>query len=66
MQILERDRYECQDCRERLHDAAEQGKKLEGKDRLIASAEEVHHIRELRAYPKLALDDDNLVSLCRG
>lgn len=64
MEILERDRYECQDCRERLRKASEQRERLSGKDRLIRRAEEVHHIKELREYPELALDDHNLISLC--
>lgn len=64
MKILERDHYECQDCRKRLEKAAGNGIKLEGRDRKIWPAEEVHHIKELREYPELALADDNLISLC--
>lgn len=37
---------------------------LNGRDRVIRRAEQVHHIRELKEYPKLALDDENLTSLC--
>lgn len=64
MEILERDRYECQDCRKRLKKAAEHGEQLSGRDRLIRRAEEVHHVRELKEHPELALDNDNLISLC--
>ena len=64
LEILDRDRYERQDCRKRLIEAAETGKRLSGDDREMRRAEEVHHIKELREYPELALDDDNLVSLC--
>lgn len=64
MEILERDHYECQDCRRRLRAAAKEGKVLSGRDRKIWPAEEVHHIRELKDHPELALDNDNLVSLC--
>jgi 5-methylcytosine-specific restriction protein A len=64
LQILVRDHYECQDCRKRLNDAVAAGKTLNGKDRMIRRAEEVHHIQELKEHPELALEDDNLVSLC--
>lgn len=52
--ILARDNYECQWCKE------------EG--RVTASDEsvmEVDHIKELSEYPELALDDDNLRTLCK-
>lgn len=64
IQILDRDRHECQDCRERLRKAAEEGRHLYGEDCRIRRAQEVHHIKELREHPTLALDEDNLVSLC--
>ena len=65
MQILDRDHYECQDCRKRIKDAAASGTQLIGRDRKIWRAEEVHHIQELKEHPELGLDDDNLVSLCK-
>jgi len=64
LQILTRDHHECQDCRKRLTAAAVAGEILNGKDRMIRRAEEVHHIKELKEHPELALSDDNLVSLC--
>lgn len=64
MQILDRDHYECQDCRKRIKDAAASGTQLIGRDRKIWRAEEVHHIQELKEHPELGLDNDNLVSLC--
>lgn len=64
MQILDRDHYECQDCRRRIKDAAVSGTQLIGRDRKIWRAEEVHHIQELKEHPELGLDDDNLISLC--
>lgn len=64
LQILIRDHYECQDCRKRLNAAVAAGEILNGKDRMIRRAEEVHHIQELKEHPELALSDDNLVSLC--
>ncbi len=64
MEILERDHYECQDCRQRLRNAAKEGRLLSGRDRKIWPAEEVHHIQELKEYPELALNNDNLISLC--
>lgn len=62
--ILQRDLYECQDCRERLRTAAAAGQRLYGDETKIRRAAEVHHIKELRENPELALEDDNLISLC--
>lgn len=64
IEILRRDRFECQDCIARLKDARRKGIKLSGEDRLIRKAEQVHHIKELKDFPTLALDNDNLISLC--
>ena len=47
--ILKRNNYECQRCKE-------QGK--------FSPATNIHHIKPLEAHPELALDDDNLISLC--
>ena len=64
LQILNRDHYECQDCRRRIRDAVAAGTVLTGRDRKIWRAEEVHHIQELKEHPELGLEDDNLISLC--
>ena len=48
-EILERDNFECQMCKERG---------------LYSSAYAVHHIRHYQSNPELALTDDNLLSLC--
>ena len=66
MQILERDHYECQDCRKRLKDAVAAGVELRGEERKIRRAEEVHHIQELKEHPELGLEDDNLIRLCKS
>lgn len=63
-EILRRDHYECQECIKRIKQAAENGEVLHGYDARIHRAVCVHHIKELKDYPELALDDDNLVSLC--
>jgi len=63
-QILQRDHYECQDCRARLRKAAATGETLHGWERTVHRARCVHHIQELREHPELALADDNLVALC--
>lgn len=47
--ILQRDNFECQRCKEKGE---------------YSEAEVVHHIKHLREYPQLALVDDNLKSLC--
>lgn len=62
--ILKRDHYECQDCLKRIKDAAINGVQLAAVERKIRCAQEVHHIKELREHPELALDDNNLISLC--
>lgn len=64
LDILVRDKFECQDCVERLRAAALEGRHLTGNDVKICRAVEVHHIKELKEYPELAYDDDNLISLC--
>lgn len=64
IQILERDHYECQDCRKRLRDAVAAGDILRGEEKKIRRAEEVHHIVELKEHPELGLEEDNLTSLC--
>ena len=64
IRILDRDRHECQDCRKRLHEATVKGIVLPAEERKIRQAVEVHHIVELNERPDLALEDDNLISLC--
>mgnify|MGYP000001299393 len=64
IEILKRDRFECQDCRTRIQKAVAEGKWLPEKEKKIARAEQVHHIQELKEHPELALDNDNLISLC--
>lgn len=64
IRILCRDNYECVHCRERLLTAAKEGRRLYSDDARIRRAEEVHHVKELKLFPELCLDDDNLVSLC--
>lgn len=49
LEILERDDYECQEC------------KTNGN--LTLDSLEVHHIKELKEHPGLALEDDNLITL---
>lgn len=51
VKILQRDHYECQHC------------KANGV-RKIVKATHVHHIKELKDRPDLALEPDNLISLC--
>lgn len=50
-EVLERDHYECQWC-------AAEGK-------LTNTKLEVDHIKELEYYPELALELDNLRTLCK-
>lgn len=54
LEILERDNYECQWCKAEGH--------VTTTDHSIL---EIDHIKELDDYPELALDDDNLRTLCK-
>lgn len=62
--ILKRDRWECQDCIERLRDAVNKGILLHGSENKIRRAVEVHHIKELKEHKELGLEEENLISLC--
>lgn len=53
LEIIERDNRECQRCKEL-------GKLTISEDNIL----EVHHIEHLKDRPDLALDDDNLITLC--
>lgn len=64
IQILRRDKFECQDCIKRIKEANKNKIKLSAIDRVIRKACQVHHIKELKNHPELALEDDNLTSLC--
>ncbi|BAP85517.1 gp65 protein [Paucilactobacillus hokkaidonensis JCM 18461] len=59
--VLHRDNYECQWCKEqgrvtRLGDVDRHGRPI---------VLEVDHIKELEHYPDLAMDPDNLRTLCK-
>lgn len=49
--ILKRDGYRCQSCKRR-------------NPKIPVPANTVHHIKPLDEYPELALDEDNLESIC--
>lgn len=60
--IKQRDNYECQECKRQGKvsiDVYEPNKNGRKKIKLV-----VHHIKELEDNPELALDDDNLETLC--
>ena len=50
-QVLERDRYECQEC------------KAQGR---VGRGRVVHHIQHLDKRPDLALEPDNLLTVCES
>ncbi|BAM46340.1 HNH endonuclease [Amphibacillus xylanus] len=58
---LERDNYECQECK-RNGLVTIDSKKVEGKKKEIVL--NVHHIKEIETHPDLALELDNLETLC--
>lgn len=52
--ILDRDNWECQDCKD------------EGKTTTVVDAVlEIDHLKELAYYPELALDPDNCRTRCK-
>ena len=61
--ILERDNYECQECKRNGFVTVDRNEYSQrAKRKKIALV--VDHIKELEDYPELALDDDNLETLC--
>ncbi|CEG23137.1 HNH endonuclease [Planococcus massiliensis] len=58
---LKRDNYECQECK-RQGRVTVDSKKIAGEKKKVRM--NVHHIKELEDYPELALDLDNLETLC--
>lgn len=58
MQALERDNYECQECRKF-------GRVTTNDDRLDKHKQlDVDHVQEIEEHPDLALDLENLRTLC--
>lgn len=53
--ILKRDNYECQRCKKL-------GKLTIDQDVIL----EIHHIKHLEDYPELALEDSNLITVCKS
>lgn len=53
-EILARDHYECQQCKR-------EGRVTTNDDAVL----EVDHIKELKYFPELAMDNDNLQTLCK-
>ena len=49
IEALERDHYECQEC------------KRQGR---VGPAQNVHHIKEVKTHPHLALDLNNVEAVC--
>ena len=62
--IMRRDHYECQECRKRVAQAADQGILLPARERKINRATQVHHIVYYDTRPDLGLDPDNLEAVC--
>lgn len=57
--IIERDHCECQECKRNGKVTIVKPKAKEKSQRAY-----VHHIKHLRDYPELALEDSNLETLC--
>jgi 5-methylcytosine-specific restriction endonuclease McrA len=60
-QILERDHYECQWCKDEGRVTRLGGVDAQGNAVVL----EVDHIKTLEQYPELRLDPDNLRTLCK-
>jgi 5-methylcytosine-specific restriction enzyme A len=62
-EVKKRDNYECQECKRNGYvtiDTNEYSEKAKRKKIQLV----VHHIKELEDHPELALDMDNLETLC--
>ncbi|WP_425287874.1 HNH endonuclease [Oceanobacillus limi] len=59
--IKKRDNYECQWCKEEGFVTVAGGLDKNGNEVVL----EVDHIKELEDHPELALEDDNLRTLCK-
>lgn len=62
LEILKRDHNECMRCAGKWKSDIP----LIRLPKTIKKAKYVHHIKPLVKYPKLCLEDDNLISLCFG
>jgi 5-methylcytosine-specific restriction endonuclease McrA len=61
--VLERDNFECQECKRNGYVSIDTNEFSESaKRKKIALV--VDHIKELESYPELALDPNNLETLC--
>lgn len=61
--IKQRDNYECQECKRQGRVTIDTNEYSESAKRKKIQLV-VDHIKELEDYPELALDDDNLETLC--
>lgn len=59
LEILKRDHYECQRCKGQFVVKNKPIRRIK-----ITKAKYVHHIQPMKEHFDLALEDDNLVSLC--
>lgn len=62
-QIKQRDNYECQECKRQGRVSIDTNEYSESAKRKKIQLL-VDHIKELEHYPELALDDENLETLC--
>lgn len=60
LEALERDNYECQECKRKGTVKAKGMMNKDGKEIKL----EVHHIKEVKAHPELALVLDNTKTVC--
>jgi 5-methylcytosine-specific restriction enzyme A len=61
--IKKRDNYECQECKRQGRLSIDTNEYSESAKRKKIQLV-VHHIKELEHHPELALDDDNLETVC--
>ena len=59
LEIMKRDHFECQKCKKRG-----KIKVVKANSKYRSQRAYVHHIIHLKDYPELALDDNNLITLC--
>jgi 5-methylcytosine-specific restriction enzyme A len=62
-EVKQRDNYECQECKRQGRVTIDTNEFSESANRKKIQLV-VDHIKELEEYPELALDDENLETLC--
>jgi len=63
-EALKRDNYECQECKRKGKVTTLNQDKVDDKEEEKKVKLEVHHIKEVKEFPELALNLENLKTVC--